>query len=261
MSVLFISLCGCVSSSETNIESAKFALDSGDWSSAIEKATAVLQEDPGNVQAALLLSSAYAGRAGIKVMTLAEIASDAVKRKELFSAMHAKLSEEQVNTDDLHLSIRSLTVFLSPQPSEIDQFYIDQKFESGLLLTIEAFGLASLKAQPTADGPIDTSKITEDDRVITQEDLHECDNFLIDSGLTENDDLVKNVRYLYCILHENSGGVSGFTRDILRDYTLCQLTPNNETLSSANGDFTSSVITKCTDFDITACENAGPTEP
>ena len=59
--VLACIFASCASGTNEKLDEARFALDSGDFDTAISKAGSVLTGDRANVEAALLLASAHAG--------------------------------------------------------------------------------------------------------------------------------------------------------------------------------------------------------
>jgi hypothetical protein len=80
--LVFLSILpACSDSDEATVEEAKYALDSQDWDKSIELAMSVLDSDPSNVRAALVASSAYAGRGGFRVLDLAVPLSQDIKRR------------------------------------------------------------------------------------------------------------------------------------------------------------------------------------
>ncbi len=256
--LVFIGSCG--SAVDHNLEAARFALDKGNWDAAIQAGTAALADEPGNVEAALLISSAYAGKGKFKLLTLASIVSDVAKRKDLFASMYDGLAPISADPAFLHSAIFALVNGLNPQPDISNIYYLDQQFQRGLLFLIESLALSPLTAKPDPNGPIDTSRITAPIKDIVQDDLKEFDQALIDSGLSPDDPIVVNGRYTYCVLRVKSGMADGFDIDILRDMNKCQLSPNDGAdLSRDNGDFSSPVINKCSDFDVPDCAAPPPT--
>lgn len=252
---------GCATSANDKLESARFALDGGNWGSAITSAGEVLAGDPSDVEAALLLSSGYAGRAGIRILSVSSDIADADNSDNEFDVVHDSLVDTIADLGDLRLSITSLTATLDPQPTDAHDLYADQQFQTGMLEAIEAFGLSSIHAQPTADGPIAVTDITSEDKDNIQNDLINADDHLIASGMEETDDLVKNIRKNYCVLKNASTAASGFDLAVIRDLNLCQLSTEDERNGFTAANFQSPTITSCDDFDFDACENAGDSTP
>lgn len=267
--VFFImALAACASTNNETLEKARYALDNGDWDSGVTNADSILNADPANVEAAILLSSAYAGRGGIRILAISADIADAgnsdeefkVAHDALLTHIHESLVATTANLDDLRNSIVALSTTLDPQPSADNDLYKDQQYQLGILRVIEAFGLSSVSAQPVIDGTITATTITSDQNTLTVEDFVYSDDNLINSGMSEDDDLVKNVRKNYCVLRNASSGGSGFDLTALQDLNLCQLTPDADREAIDPSNFQSSSITECGDFDFDVCENAPNTE-
>lgn len=254
--LLIITSCGAPSD-EARLEEAKYALDSGAWNTAIAKSIAVLDEEPGNVRAALFCAAGYAGRAGIRLLDLLAAIATSTHRHDLFDSVHDSIGGMNIDTTDLRSSITTLTNRLQPQPEDGNAYYDDHQFKAGVLRALEAYIINVVVAQPTPADPIDVSKITDTMKDTVQEDLIEGDKNLINSGLSEDNDIIKSIRSTYCVLKNASTSASGFDTSALRDMVKCQLSPNNgEGLSKDGGDFESPNINTCDDLDYDACENA-----
>lgn len=258
----FAAFSGCASSSDTGIEEAKFALDSGDWDKAIQSASAVLADDPSNVEAALALAEAYAGRSGITVMKLMTTIADRTKDRDLFDAVQDVAIDrptKRVHMGDLGSAIDTLANQLKLEPAPKNSLYPDVLFETAVLRIIEAFLTPSYAAQPDNEGAIDAENITEDDRARVQDDLLQADNELEAAGVSDSDGLITNMRETWCVLKNLSAPFDGISLSVLRDLVLCQIsTDDGNALTAA--DFESPNITSCSDFDFSACSAAGPTE-
>lgn len=251
----------CATTLSEELEQAHYALDRGDWDSAILHGSNALAEDPSNVEAALLLSAGYAGRGGFSIVPLISVIADSTRNNDIFDSVLESVEETITNPDDLRTSIIVLLRDLTPLPDFSHPLFTDHQFQVSVLSSIEAFFLPSHAAQPTIDGPITPENITQDIKDIVQGDLVDVDDIYINGGLNSDNELVKHVRLTYCVLKDASSSASGFDLEVLQDLVLCQLSPNNGAdLSSANGDFISPNIDSCSDFDYSACEDAGPTE-
>ena len=245
---------------DDQIERGQFALDSGDWDAAISYGHAALDADPANVEAALLLSSAYAGRSGFGVMKLTAAIADATRQKDIFSSVRDAMENTIHNPDDLHEAIKVLIEeFMPMQPDHIR--YDDVGLQTALLMLIEAFGIPAIAAQPISGGPIDVRNITPAMQEVVERDLIAADNRELDSGISPADTLITGMRITYCVLRLASGSTDRFSLDALRDLVHCQLAPNDGAeLSAANGDFLSPDIISCTDFQFDICAEAGDTQ-
>ena len=224
--VILLGMVACASSGDADLEAARFALDSGDYDTAVTKAGAALTADPADVDAALVLSSAYSGKAGILLLDVTADLSEESNTDNEFDAIHDSLFGDinaTTGLDDLRSAIVTLNETLTPQPDATNERYTDLQFQAGLLAAVEAFGLPSLTAQPTADGAIDASLITSKDAV--EDDFINADDNFIESGLDATDTLITNIRENYCVLRSLSGAAEGFDLDVLQDLTWCQLDP------------------------------------
>jgi len=262
--LMLVAGAGCGASTlDSSVERAKFALDNSDWNKAIQEATEALQADSGDAEAALLLSSAYAGRSGITVPDLLVHIADFTQGKDIFDIIHDTLIADTSNVfvpEDLRTSILVFEDGLDPFPDKSDVLYPDLMFQWGVLLLIEIYTLPSYTLQPTLNGLIDQDKLEEAVFDIIMDDLLKVDDKLIASGISEDDGMVRQVRRTFCILDDVSI-VPGFNLAVLDDLVYCQLSPNDGAdLSADNNDFISPLITSCSDFPFDKCKNAGPTE-
>jgi len=260
LAALFFLFAGCASNVNEEIEHAKFALDSGDWDSAIFHAREALTNDPSSVQAALQLSAAYAGRSGFRVMSLLTAITDERRERDLFDAVREAIGSTISRPEDLRTAIEVLIRDLYPQPSPEHPYYLDYFFQLGVFMAMEGYGLPSIRDRPDADGPIDVRNISEEDRQIVEEDFIGADEYLVEGGIPPDNDLVENVRQTYCALVRASGIGSGFDLAALRDITLCQLSPDDGA-GLLPGDFESPNITGCGDFDYSPCAEAETDRP
>lgn len=245
--------CGCASSLNANTEKARFALDNADWDAAIAYANDALSSDPGDIDAALLLSSAYSGKAGLTVLSVASDLSGADAGSNLFETIHTNFVASVSSLDALRSSIESLT--LTTMPDAENPYYTDLYFQRGLLDMIEGFVMPTLRAQPTIDGTITPADITAADATNVMEDFINADNDLINSGMDATDELVVNIRKYYCVL-ENASAGSGFTRADLQDMVYCQLAADPTVVPAAG--FQS--VANCAAFNFAACAAAGNTD-
>lgn len=251
-------LAGCAPALDADLESGQLALSEGDWDAALSAGQAALQDDPQDAQAALVISSAYAGRSGFKIVDLMKAISDSSKSHDLFDAIQDGILSTVTNFDDLRQAIVTLTQ-QTPFPLSRDRLYRDHRFQAGILMAIEALAMPSIAAQPAPDAPIDENNITPATRDLVQEDFIACDKALIDGGLSPDDQIVKDLRQTYCVLKKASTSPTGIDLPVLRDLVRCQLSSDDG--AHLSGVFESPTITSCSDFDYTGCENAGPIAP
>lgn len=242
-------LIGCASGTTGSFESALSALDNGDFDTAVTEleslATATVSDD---LELSLLLSSAYAGRAGIDFLELAKTLLEDNNSDQAFQAIHSafvQTIEAGTGLDDLLNAINALDDFTGSATGADEA---ERRYRLGLLQAIDAFARPTITAKPTAASTIDVSAITSKAQVQTS--FLEGDNNLTNDGaaggVSSSNQLVEVLRDSYCALKDISAA-DGFTVEELQDLTLCQLTAEPEDLVPA--DFSSSV-TSCDDFDF-----------
>lgn len=262
VAVALLITTGCASSENEKLEGARFALDSGDFSSAITKASEVLSADTTNIEAALLLSAAYAGRGGIKILTVTADIMDATGNDSDFSASHTALLRNinaTTGLSDLRAAIETLDTTLTEQPADTHALFSDHQFQLGMLETIEAFGLPSITAKASGEERPTTSRIDDTGEASTANtDFIRADDHLINGGFAADDTLVVKLRQNYCALENAAGGA--FSAAALRDQILCQLTPSNEqdALTSDEGNFETG-LANCSGFDFDTCDTSAST--
>lgn len=254
---------GCASSADQDLEAARFALDSGDWDAAIEHANVVLSEDPANIDASLLLASAYSGKSGVKVVNVFSKVANFVHKDTIFKTVHDSLTSDrktEYNSDYLRNALIALTERLRPMPDEYDELYDDHLFKTVVLLAVEAYATPGMISLPTKNGQIDVKKITDEVKNNIENDLIRADDLLLKYGFEETDDPVKQIRYTYCQLQMASGSEEGFEKEALQDLVLCQLLGDSDSLSKLSGDLNSRNISTCEDFKFSECEDLEPTK-
>lgn len=237
----------CATSVNDGIDEARFALDSGDYATAVTKANEALTADPTNIEAALLLAAAYAGRAGITVLDISDDISDADNADSEFQVVRDALATEVTNFDDLRSAIVTLSTTLTPQPTSTHDLYGDHQFQLGLLETIEALSLPSITAKAEGETTPTVSRITAAIAANVQADFVNADDHLINAGMAASDALVQNIRKVYWATKNVSpAGTSGFTTGALQDINLCQLHSAPDTLGA--GDFQEAAVATCASF-------------
>ena len=244
LALILLLTMSCAVSSDSDLETARFALDSGDYTTAINKALTVFNNQPSNIEAAMLLAEGYAGRAGADLLNIAIDLTSNASNEDEFDAVHDALVANIGNFSDLRAAIVALGTTLSPQPSSADELFTDHQFELGMYQAIEAYGLPSITAQPTADGDITVSDITEEIKSTTQNGFINADNNLIAAGFSANDTIVLGIRETYCALQRATGSTEGFELSALRDMNSCQLSASPDSLT----DFETARITTCAQF-------------
>ncbi|OGQ22669.1 MAG: hypothetical protein A3I05_03855 [Deltaproteobacteria bacterium RIFCSPLOWO2_02_FULL_44_10] len=254
--VLFATLISCAAGTDEQLEEAQFALDKGDWATAITKSNDALTADATNVEAALLLSSAYAGRAGVNILAISADISESGNTESIFNVVHDALANtitSGTGLTDVRNAIVALGTTLT-QPATTHVLFKDQQFQLGILEAIESFALSSLTAQQTLDGTITTTDITTTHRDDTQTDFINVDNHLINGGMESGDVLVTNLRKNYCVLRNVTAAASGIDLTALQDLNLCQLSASTTGLT-----FQSGTVASCASFDFSSCNSATDT--
>lgn len=252
---LVLSGLGCATSLDSATEAAIFALDSGDYTTAITKATEALAANANDLDATILLSSGYAGRAGVNYLDLTKEISTEGEEDNVFQQIHTAFVATISSTGlaDLRLAVTTLEDFAGTFTTTREEE--DFRFQLGMLQTIEALALPGIVAQPTAGGTLTVTDITEAQRVTTRDDFIAADNNLILGGLAADNALVNTVRVNYCALKDLSANDS-FSVEELQDVINCQL--NSAAASLVAADFQSAAVTLCTDisFSCTAIDTA-----
>jgi hypothetical protein len=238
-------LCGllatsCGSASDVAIDKMLRDMDAGDFDSAVIAGKAAQAKDPNNFSLSMLLSTAYAGRAGIDIFAMTTSLTDATLTDNAFEEIHRILVTNigAGGLADLRLAVSTLGDF---------EGIIDDtrnfRFQLGLFQMIESFALPTITAQPTQSNTVVVGGISAGDKANVQSDFLEADNNLILGGVSATNQIVDTLRKNYCILKIQSTG-SGFTLAELQDITLCQLAGAGSTTSS---------VASCLAFDFTRC--------
>lgn len=247
----------CAVTSTDDLEEARFSLDGGDFATAVTKLES-LTGIATNHEATLLLASAYAGRAGLDLLSLAKVLSTESNETEIFKKIHEALVGVLDSTNgltDIGRAITTLNSFATANdPSATDT--AERRYRLGMLQMIRAFIFPTITAKPTSGAALNPLLILTKDDV--QSDFIASDNNLTNDGstggLATDNQLVDVLRKNFCALKERSAA-SGFTVAELQDLTLCQLTSNPSNLRAA--DFQSASITLCSDFSFSCTGSNG----
>ena len=255
-------LAGCSTAKDAGVEQARLALDKGEWDKAIEDAGDALANDPSSVEAALMLSSAYAGRAGVQLTRIAAAIADRSREHDLFDLVqdeYHRFRSGEIDGADLDLAIGALRDRLQPQPASSNPLYRDRFFQHGLLLVVKIFLHPAILAQAAEDAAIEARVLDEETEESVEQSLLAADDAFLESGLAEDDPMVQHVRQTWCVLRAAWADSDGFDVRALRDILRCQLSPDDGAGLVA-ADFESPSITSCSDFTYDACATAGSTE-
>lgn len=226
-SILSFVLLNCASTVQSNLEEAKFALDQGDYNTAISSATQALNADPQNIEAARLLASAYFARSGLDFLDLAEAIIDLDRNDTTAYQQIAAALPSTADMDDVRSAIETLQSLDGVDETSLDNDIADAAFDLGLMESIEQFALGVYGANYFTT--LDPSQISSKD--LPQADLITFDNHLVNSGVDSSEGYVKDVRHTFCVLEPISAD-TGFTLAEYRAFVGCQLTPNPDTFDT-----------------------------
>jgi len=277
----FVISCAATST-ENDLDKARFALDScsdtsiADCETAAAEADKVQVNDPYNIDASMIESSALATAAGIGLITtmsdIADVSVDVEDRK--FQVIHDVIVLTIQDINDLRNAITAQSdIPAANRPAATDPEHNDFFFQMGFLQTVEIFARATILAQPTTTAAVTVNNIVEADRGYMYDDFVAADDNLIEGGVAadgDGGDLIAAIRQNYCVLHNVTlPATNGFTLAELRDLITCQLCLGvtdtsicpipSEQMTQAGGYFQSPAIATCATFNFTACDGAGPT--
>jgi hypothetical protein len=228
---LVIILCmgsvSCAGTETSNLESARFALDREDYTSAIVSATAALAADSTNIEAARVLASAYLGRSGISYLDLAEGILDLSESSVTNLSQIADVLPATATMSDVRSAIVILSAVDGIDAATItDEGLADAAFDLGILMVIEHFAIGVYSSNQKVS--LDVSLMDDTDRSNVQADLVSFDNRLVASGLDATESFLSEIRQTFCIL-EPISAAEGFTLAEYQDYVGCQLSADPTT--------------------------------
>lgn len=263
-----IGFCGllvisCGSAVDKDLDDARKALNDGNWSKAISSATAATTAEPTNLEAFLLLCAGYSGQAGVNLLELTKQLTDTTNSSTAFDFVHDTLFTTMTSQgcavgtclSDLNNAITTLTGFtgtLASSPTYLQEQYY---FQLGILQYIQALGLPTLSAQPSASGTVTVSDVTPTITTTTQADLITGYTNITNSttGITSTNALANTMAQNYWVLRNAAVGVgvaSGFSQGVLQDLVLCQLSGASSTTTT---------VANCAVFNFsTACDVTAP---
>lgn len=221
----------CASDRIDSLESARFALDAGDFGTAIEKATDALADDPDNVEAARILSSAYFGRSGIDFLDLAEVILDLdTSSDDNFRTVGNALPSDG-DLDDLRLAITTIEALDGVDDADIaDEELADAVFDISMMQMVEHYAIGVY--QSGFHTSLDVTDITDAGADIVVDDLIAFDSRAVGSGVASDKDFLSAVRQTFCILEPISAG-EGFTTAEYQALVGCQLSDSPATFDTA----------------------------
>lgn len=255
--VFFIS--SCASGTNSNLEDARFALDSSDFDAAIESATEVLEDDPDNIEASRILASAYFGRSGLDFFDLAEIILDLQDATDPNFRVVGNALPSDADMEDLRLAIQTLGALTGVDDDPIDNEALkDVVFDLAIMQAVEHFALGVYGSDffTTTASTVDPSSIASDDASNAQDDLIDFDNRLIASGVDADNEFINQIRQTFCILEPFSAG-DGFTQGEFQALVGCELSDDSAAFDttdfSADIPNCAAVAPATQDADVEAC--------
>lgn len=221
----------CASDRVDNLESARFALDSGDFEEAIDLATDALVGDPDNVEAARILSSAYFGRSGIDFLDLAQVILDLdTASGDNFRVVAGALPADG-DLDDLRLAITTIEALDGVDDADIaDDELADAVFDLSMMQMIEHYAIGVY--QSGFHTSLDVTDVTDAGSSTALDDLIAFDSRAVGSGVASDEDFLSAVRQTFCILEPISAG-EGFTTAEYQSLVGCQLSSSPATFDTA----------------------------
>lgn len=220
----------CASDFTSNFESAKFALDQGDYTSAITLATAALQAKPGDIETTRLLANAYLGRSDIEFLELAEGMTTLEDSTDPNFSVIAGFLPTTATLSDLRAAITTLEALSGIDASSFtNEGLADAAFDLATMQMVESFALGVYGANYFTT--LDVTGITDTQRQSVQSDLVNFDNRMIASGVASDQQFIQEVRQTFCILEPISAG-SGFTLTEYQALVGCQLSADATTFNT-----------------------------
>lgn len=220
----------CASDYTSDLETAKFELDQGNYTAAISAATTATQARPGDIQASRILANAYLGRSGIEFLELAEGLTTLENSTDPNFSVIAGFLPTTATLSDLRSAITTLEAVTGIDDTAMtNEELADAAFDLATMQMIESFALGVYHSNYFTT--LDVSLITDTDRANVQDDLVDFDNRMIASGVDSTEQFITEVRQTFCILEPISAG-SGFTVSEYRALVACQLSSSPSTVDT-----------------------------
>lgn len=255
-----VTIAACGSTENKALDDAQKALSDGNYAAAITSATAATAADPTNLEAFLLLCSAYSGQAGVDLLEITKDLTNTSVEDQAFDLVHDTLYATMTATGcaigtclgDLNTAITTLTGFTGTVGNYASYLQNQYYFQLGLLQYIQSLGLPTLTAQPSTSGTITPTDITAAMNTTTQNDFISSYANLTNTstGITTANTLATTLSKNYCVLKNSSitaGTASGINLGVLRDLTLCQLSPTPATVVTTT-------VANCAALSFAACD-------
>lgn len=259
-----VSIAACGSTVNKDLDDAYKALNDGNYAGAIASATSATTADPTNLEAFLALCSGYSGQAGVNLLEITRQLTDTSTEDQTFDLVHDTLLTNMTATgcaigtclSDLNTAITTLTGFTGTIANYSAYLRNQYYFQQGILQYVQALGLPTLTAQPTASGTITPGDITAAIATTTQTDFIDGYAALTDpsTGIATDNSLATTLSKNYCVLKNvyTLGGGNTFLT-ALQDLTVCQLDPTYA------GPFASPGVATCATLNFAVCD--GTTAP
>lgn len=229
--LILFQFANCATALRANLEDARFALDSGDFATAVAKAQAAVAADPTNIEAARILGSAFFGLSGLDFLDLAEGLVDLQNNPQTNFQQIAAILPTTADLDDLRSAIKALEALSGINAATIsDEELQDAAFDDGIMMIVEHFARGVFGSN-FLSGTLDVTGITDADREIVLQDLLDFDNRLIASGVDPNESFIQEVRQTFCIL-EPLSSEPGFTTGEYQAFVGCQLSDDPATFDT-----------------------------
>lgn len=233
VALISLSVINCATDFQSNLETAKFELDKGNYTSAINAGVSAVAADPTSIEAIRILASAYFARSGLDFFDLAEGLVDLENSTETNFKAVANILPSSANLDDLRSAITTLETLGGVDRASIsDEDLADAVFDLGIMQAVEHFAIGVYNSNYFST--LDVSQLDSDDSAIVLNDLIDFDGRLIASGVDDTSSsgqFISEIRQTYCILEPLSAG-DGFTLSEYRALVACQLSDSPSTLDT-----------------------------
>lgn len=249
--LLFL-VAGCATDFDENIESARFALDQGQFDTAISKAQDALDEDSTNIEARYLLGLAYVGKSGIDLIAVAEVL---LRLEETNLTNFQAVASEIPQDGDLTNLRTGINILDGLNLTGITTISDDTRaryvFDLGLLKALEHIAIGVYASDYFGDN-YDPAQITEAQYETVLDNLLTFDDDVVATGVSSNESFVRETRQTFCVLEPITAG-AGFTIQEYRAFVACQLADDPSIVDTT--EYTAD-IANCGDLDPDEQENS-----
>ena len=248
-----VSFMGCPSSLDSQLDTARFALDhcnpsdsttNASCQQAVDEANAALVADPGNVEAAILSSSGYLGLAGIDFLQFAsklvDVENNASTEFKQFQTLVSTVESTNSRSIDISPLLNASSVLSTTLAGKSADSDLNKRafFQLGAIQSIDVFVRPVKLLSYDASNHIDLNQIDDAAADLLKQQFIDSDDNL-SSGGTTDDKTLKASRegYCRCKLQTRLGG---YTAACVRDLLRCELsnTETEDTEQDYDGDGT-----------------------